>query len=91
MAAIITNKFRIHNQEQFVESFSESSANVYYLGIGRIQAFATQTRGDSRTEAQGSDTAPPTPIDSVYEEFNTFNDLLAAKKVTSSDASICNT
>ena len=61
MAAIITNKFRIHNQEQFVESFSESSANVYYLGIGRSQAFATQTRGDSRTEAQGSDTAPPTP------------------------------
>ena len=88
MAAIITNKFRIHNQEQFVESFSESSANVYYLGIGRPQAFATQTRGDSRTEAQGSDTAPPTPIDSVYEEFNTFNDLLAAKKVTSSETSI---
>ena len=88
MAAIITNKFRIHNQEQFVESFSESSPNVYYLGIGRPQAFATQTRGDSRTEAQGSDTAPPTPIDSNYEEFNTFNDLLAAKKVTSSEISI---
>jgi len=88
MAAIITNKFRIHNQEQFVESFSESSPNVYYLGIGRPQAFATQTRGDSRTEAQGSDTAPPTPIDSVYEEFNTFNDLLAAKKVTSTETSI---
>ena len=88
MAAIITNKFRIHNQEQFVESFSESSPNVYYLGIGRPQAFATQTRGDSRTEAQGSDTSPPTPIDSVYEEFNTFNDLLAAKKVTSSETSI---
>ena len=37
MAAIITHKFRIHNQEQFVESFSESSPNVYYLGIGRPQ------------------------------------------------------
>ena len=36
MAAIITNKFRITTwKEQFVESFSESSANVYYLGIGR--------------------------------------------------------
>ena len=88
MAAIITNKFRIHNQEQFVESFSESSPNVYYLGIGRPQAFTTSTRGDSRTEFEGSDTSPPTPIDSNYEEFNTFNDLLAAKKVTSSDASI---
>ena len=88
MAAIITNKFRIHNQEQFVESFSESSPNVYYLGIGRPQAFTTQTRGDSRTEYQGSDTAPPTPIDSNYEEFNTFNELLAAKKVTSTETSI---
>ena len=89
MAAIITNKFRIHNQEQFVESFSESSPNVYYLGIGRPQAFGTSTRGDSRTEFEGSDTSPPTPIDSNYEEFNTFNDLLAAKKVTSSETSIC--
>ena len=88
MAAIITNKFRIHSQEQFVESFSEASPNVYYLGIGRPQAFGTSTRGDSRTEFEGSDTSPPTPIDSNYEEFNTFNDLLAAKKVTSSETSI---
>ena len=88
MPAIITNKFRIHNQEQFVESFSESSANVYYLGIGRPQAFATSTRGDSRTDNEGSDTAPLTPVDSIGEEFYTFDDLLAAKKVTSSDVSI---
>ena len=42
-------------QEQFVESFSESAANVYYLGIGRPQAFATSTRGDSRTDNEGTD------------------------------------
>ena len=35
MAAIITNKFRINNVEQFVESFSESVATTYYLFIGR--------------------------------------------------------
>ena len=89
MPAIITNKFRIHNQEQFVESFSESSANVYYLGIGRPQAFATSTRGDSRTDNEGTDAAPLTPVDSIGDEFYTFDDLLAAKKVTSSDVSIC--
>ena len=89
MPAIITNKFRIHNQEQFVESFTESSPNVYYLGIGRPQAFATSTRGDSRTENEGSDTAPLTPVDSIGDEFYTFDDMLAAKKVTSSDVSIC--
>jgi len=88
MPAIITNKFRIHNQEQYVESFSETAANVYYLGIGRPQAFTTSTRGDSRTDNEGSDTSPLTPVDSVQEEFYTFDDLLAAKKVTSSDISI---
>ena len=88
MPAIITNKFRIHNQEQFVESFSEASASVYYLGIGRPQAWTTSTRGDSRTQYEGTDASPLTPIDSVSQEFNTFDDLLAAKRVTSSDVSV---
>lgn len=87
MPAIITNKFRINNAQQFSESFSEASPEVYYLGIGRPQAFATQTRGDSRTENQGTDSASITPADSVIEEFNTYDDLLAVKKITSSDTS----
>jgi hypothetical protein len=87
MPAIITNKFRIHNSEQFSESFSEASPSVYYLGIGRPQAFATSTRGDSRTDNEGTDVAPLTPVDSVQEEFYTFDDLLAAKKIASSDVS----
>jgi hypothetical protein len=87
MPAIITNKFRIHNSEQFSESFSESSPNIYYLGIGRPQAWATQTRGDLRTENLGTDSASITPSDSVLQEFNTFDDLLAVKKITTSDVS----
>jgi len=88
MPAIITNKFRIHNQEQFVESFSEASPNVYYMGIGRPQAWATSTRGDSRTQYEGTDATPLTPIDSVSQEYHIFDDILAAKRVTSSDVSI---
>ncbi len=87
MPAIITNKFRIHNSEQFSESFSEASPNVYYLAIGRPQAFATSTRGDSRTDNEGTDAAPLTPVDSIQDEFYTFDDLLAAKKIASSDVS----
>jgi hypothetical protein len=87
MPAIITNKFRINNAEQFSESFSEASPEVYYLGIGRPQPFATQTRGDLRTENQGTDSASITPSDSVIEEFNTYDDLLAVKKITTSDTS----
>ena len=57
MPAIITNKFRINNAEQFLESFTEASPNIYYLGIGKPQAHATQTRGDARTENLGTDSA----------------------------------
>ena len=88
MPAIITNKFRIHNQEQFLESFTEASPNVYYMGIGRPQGFTTSTRGDSRTQFEGSDSSPLTPVDSVSQEFHVFDDLLAAKKVASTDVSV---
>ena len=87
MPAIITNKFRRHNAQQFVESFSESANTVYYMGLGRPQAYATSTRGDSRTDNEGTDTSPLTPVDSIGDEFYYFDDLLAAKRVTSSDVS----
>jgi hypothetical protein len=85
MPAIITNKFRINNAEQFNESFSEASPETYYLGIGRPQPFATQTRGDLRTENQGTDSTAITPADSIAEEFYVYDDLLAVKKIASSD------
>ena len=86
MAAIITNKFRIHNAEKFTTALTGSS-NVFYLGIGRPQGFTTSTRPDSRTENEGSDASPLTPVDSIQEEFYSFDDLIAAKKVATSDVS----
>ena len=87
MPAIITNKFRRHNAQQFVESFSETANTVYYMGLGRPQPYATSTRGDSRTENEGTDTSPLTPVDSIQDEFFYFDDLLAAKRITTSDVS----
>ena len=87
MPAIITNKFRINNAEQFSESFSETASQVYYLGIGRPQPFGTATRADGRTDYEGTDAAPNTPADSMGREFYTFDDLVAAKRVQSSDVS----
>ena len=43
MAAIITEKFRLHNASQFVESFSETAANVYYLFLGKSSPFSSAT------------------------------------------------
>ena len=87
MPAIITNKFRLNNAEQFSESFSETASQVYYLGIGRPQPFGTATRPDGRTDYEGTDSLPNTPSDSIGREFYTFDDLVAAKRVQTSDVS----
>jgi len=84
MPAIITNKFRHNNAEQFTDSFS---SDAYYLGIGRPQPYGTLTRGDLRTTNEGVDTGPLSPVDSIADEYYYYDDMLAAKKVNSSDLS----
>ena len=86
MPAIITSKFRRNNAQAFQTSFG-ASGNVYYLGIGKPSAFGTKTRPDGRTENLGTDSTPITPADSVQQEYDTFDDLLAVKRITSSDVS----
>ena len=78
MSAIITEKFRQHNANQFVESFTEASASTYYLFLGKATAFSSTTTG-------GSDSAPPTPADSPEDEFRSWDSMLGAKLITSSD------
>ena len=87
MAAIITNKFRINNAEQFVESFSESAATTYYLFVGRSHSWATDSDGQGRSINEGTDASPPTPNDDVTSEFYNYDDMLGAKLLTSSDVS----
>ena len=85
MPAIITSKFRVHNSEQFQEAFSEASGNTFYLGIGRPQEFTTSIRGDDRTNNEGTDLLPVTPPDNVNTQNFTYDDLLAVKKITSTN------
>jgi len=80
MSAIITEKFRQHNAGNFYESFSEASANVYYLMIGKATPFTSGTSG-------GTDNSPPTPADDVSTEFYTWDSTVALKNITSSDVS----
>jgi hypothetical protein len=82
MPAIITNKFRVHNAEQFNESFGEAG-DTYYLGIGRPQPFV-----DNQAFNDGTDAAPPTPNDDIGSELYAYDDMLSAKKISSSDVSI---
>ena len=78
MSAIITEKFRQHNASQFYESFTEASANVYYLMIGKSTPFTAATSG-------GTDDSPGTPADDVGTEFYTWDHTTALKNISSSN------
>jgi len=79
MAAIVTNKFRLNNAEQFYESFGEASTS-FYLFVGRPQPWTATTPFGG-----GSDSAPPTPLDNVDDEYMYFRDMLAAKRIAAAD------
>jgi hypothetical protein len=67
-------------QGTFYESFSEASANVYYLMIGKATPFTSATTG-------GTDNSPPTPADDVSTEFYTWDSTIALKNISSTDIS----
>ena len=67
MTAIITEKFRQHNSDQFYESFSEASASTYYLFIGKATAFTSGTTG-------GSDSSPQLQL-TVWVKSITFGTI----------------
>ena len=73
MAAIITEKFRVHNAKQFKEDFGESASSTYIF-IGRSFPWT-------------DDTSPPTPSNGIGEEVDAYSDMLALKKVGSADVS----
>jgi hypothetical protein len=73
MPSLVTSKFKIHNAEQFVESFSETSNTVMYLFVGKNTAFP-------------NDNSPPTPVNSTANvELTPWRDMFGAKRILSSD------
>jgi hypothetical protein len=82
MAAIVTERFAKNNADQFLESFSESSPTYYYMFLGKSSSFNETNDGTGV-----SDNAPPTPIDDVSSEYYTWDDMIAAKRINSTDVS----
>ena len=101
MPALVTNKFRMFNARQFRESFDEDrgmttfantvAGDTYlesnmYLFIGGVQNWANV----AGAAAADTDTVPPTPTDSVSNTYyNHWKDMIAAKKVVSTDVTHC--
>jgi len=73
MPSIVTSKFRVHNAEQFVEAFSETSNSIMYLFIGKPTAFP-------------DDNSPPTPVNSTANiEYTPWRDMYGSKRITTAD------
>ena len=89
MAAIVTNKFRIHNAKQFLEAFDEvafgsGAAISDSSGLLNTNMYLFIGKGTSWSD----DANPPSPTDSVANtHYENWRDMLAAKKVTASDVS----
>ena len=73
MAAIITEKFRLNNAKQFIEDVTESHS-VAYSFIGRGHAWT-------------DDSSPPTPVDNPNDEFDAYRNMVAMKKIATTDVS----
>lgn len=74
MSAIITTKFRYQNANTLVQGLAGELDDVYYLGIGRAFPWS-------------SESSPPTPTDVQSTEFDAQRNLLALKKLATTNIS----
>jgi len=73
MSKLITNNFKLFNAEQFIESFTESQFEVYYLFVGKSTPFT-------------NDAIPPTLHDTYCDVYvDPYENMLYAKRITTSD------
>ena len=72
MAAIITEKFRQSNADSF---FADIASSKYYVFVGKHSPWTS--------EGATTDSQPPTPVDSTAPESYYWDDMLAAKLISS--------
>lgn len=72
MAAIITEKFRQSNADAF---FSDVASSKYYMFVGKPSPWTS--------EGAATDSNPPAPVDSIAPESYYWDDMLAAKLISS--------
>ena len=83
MSAIINNKFRTFNADNFISSIG---TNGVYLLIGKNDAWSGSSRGEYIATTP-SDTVIPIPIDTDIASAKHWDDVIAAKKIISSNVS----
>jgi len=76
LTAIENNQFRIYSAQKFIEGLqSQTSQNNLYVWIGKVTPWSNENN-------------PPQPNDTVAARISSFADMLSAKRVSPSDASL---
>jgi len=76
MSAIITDKIRILNTQNFLDLAEDTENNAFYAFIGL----------PNPTDVVATwDTSPPAPKDSFEQEFDYWDTMIAMKKISSED------
>lgn len=83
MSAIINNSFRKFQADNFIGSFS---GNNMYLAIGKNTAWSGASVSEY-TETTPSDANIPVPIDTTAGLYTHYDDIIAAKRITSTSVS----
>ena len=83
MSAIINNKFRTFNANNFISSIG---TNGVYLLIGKNDEWSGPSRGEYIATTP-SDTVIPIPIDTDIASAKHWDDVIAAKKIITSNVS----
>ena len=73
MGTLIKNEFKTHNARQFIESLDESSNTIYYIFMGKPQAYSESTT--------------PAPTNSITNsQYQVWDEMVLGKHVTTDDA-----
>lgn len=79
MTKLISNNFKLFNAEQFVESFSEASFDVYYFYVGKHVPFS-------------NDSTPPTLFDNINNTFiDPYETMIYGKRINTTDINLMTT
>jgi len=76
MSAIITSQFRLENANNFIASTSDVS-NSAYVFVGKSDAWST-------SKDINTDSTEPTPLDTIADVNDAWQNMIAMKKITSS-------
>lgn len=76
MTTLVTQKFKAHSGQQFIESITETSNNVYYLVAAK------------HTQYANSDTLVGSNDSYQESQLDIFSEAIFGKKITASDVSL---